>query len=259
MAFDGSPESHEALTAAIDLARATGAVLAILTVIPADVYSAPALMGGPSSVVLKADLDAAARERMEHALADVLEGIQTEAVVLKSNPWREIADYAAGLDLLLTGSRGYGPLHAVLIGGTSGCWSRRALPVKSSRRGAPPSRSADCSTRALRPPEPPRTSSPRGDARAGTSAGDSRLGVEARVVGLDLAQRHCTPRGTITMAQCAPSISGSDTLPAVVAWTGPVAREPSTRMSSDADALARASTQSPVRTSTSASCPSSAV
>ncbi len=138
VAFDGSLESRAALAAAVDVAAAArGASLAVITVIPADIYSAPAMMGGPSSVTLKADLKAGAQERLDSALADVPSEIPTEAVVLEGHPWHELGDYSAGLDLLFAGSRGYGPLHSVLAGGTSGMLVRHAhCPVIVTPRGA---------------------------------------------------------------------------------------------------------------------------
>ena len=47
-----------------------------------------------------------------------------------------LADHSAYLDLLVTGSRGYGPLHSVLAGGVSGRVLRNAqCPVIIVPRG----------------------------------------------------------------------------------------------------------------------------
>ena len=57
--------------------------------------------------------------------------------MLEGRPWRRLADQSAELDLLFVGSRGYGPLHAVILGGTSGPLLREAqCPVIALPRGA---------------------------------------------------------------------------------------------------------------------------
>lgn len=56
--------------------------------------------------------------------------------MLNGQPWREPAAKSADLDLLLIGSRGYGPLQAVLLGATSGALMREArCPVIALPRG----------------------------------------------------------------------------------------------------------------------------
>ena len=126
-----------ALDAGIAAARAFGASLQAITVIPADVYGAPALMAGPSYIVVARDVEEDIRKDMEATIAGVPEDVPVEGVVLKGRPWRELADKSAELDLLFVGSRGYGPLHAVLLGATSGPLMREAhCPVIALPRGA---------------------------------------------------------------------------------------------------------------------------
>ncbi|MBE2315609.1 universal stress protein [Solirubrobacter sp. CPCC 204708] len=45
---------------------------------------------------------------------------RAQTAVLDGRPWAALAAHRDQLDLLLVGSRGYGPLRAVLTGGTSG-------------------------------------------------------------------------------------------------------------------------------------------
>ena len=57
--------------------------------------------------------------------------------MLEGRPWRMLSDHSAKLDLLFIGSRGYGPLHAVIAGATSGSVLRHAhCPVIVLPRGA---------------------------------------------------------------------------------------------------------------------------
>jgi len=51
------------------------------------------------------------------------------------------------VDILITGSRGYGPLKAVLLGGASGQVIRSAACPASSSLAGPPRPSAPCSRR----------------------------------------------------------------------------------------------------------------
>ena len=136
-AYDGSEESRAALAAAAAAARALDATLEVVSVVPADIYGAPALMGGPSYVAVRADIEADVRKDLEASLAALPADVRAEGVVLDGRPWRELADRSADLDLLFVGSRGYGPLHAVLAGGTSGELMRHAqCPAIVLPRGA---------------------------------------------------------------------------------------------------------------------------
>jgi len=109
VAYDGSIEATAAFDAALALARATAARLQALTVIPLEVYG--------TGAYAQAELDAALREALTRAIEDVPEA---EGVVLDGRPWAALAAYSEQLDLLLVGSRGYGPARAVITGGTSG-------------------------------------------------------------------------------------------------------------------------------------------
>lgn len=109
VAYDGSPEAMAAFGAAHAIARATAARLQALTVIPLEVYGTYA--SG------HAEIDAALRESLARAVEDVPDA---DGVVLDGRPWAALAAYSEQLDLLLVGSRGYGPVRAVITGGTSG-------------------------------------------------------------------------------------------------------------------------------------------
>ena len=70
-------------------------------------------------------LHARASEALEAAVAGI-ETAGAESQLEVGNPANVLADASEGLDLLLIGSRGYGPMHAVMVGGVSGQVVREA-------------------------------------------------------------------------------------------------------------------------------------
>jgi nucleotide-binding universal stress UspA family protein len=109
VAYDGSSEASAAFAAAHALTRATATRMQAITVIPLEVYGTLASA--------HAEIDAALRAANADAVIDVPEA---EGVVLEGRPWAALAAYSEQLDVLFVGSRGYGPLRAVITGGTSG-------------------------------------------------------------------------------------------------------------------------------------------
>jgi nucleotide-binding universal stress UspA family protein len=137
VAFDGSPESDDALEAAIALAHAAGARLTTFTVYT-PVETAPALTT-PGWLVPQSYLD----DRREHAETTartaaerVPEDLLAEARLLTGDAARLLPEVSAEVDLMLCGSRGYGPLSAVLLGSVSAKLVRgSACPVLVTPRG----------------------------------------------------------------------------------------------------------------------------
>lgn len=126
VAYDGSPEAEAAFAAALALTHATAGHLQALTVIPLEVYGTMA--------DAHAELDTALRTAVARAVEDRPEA---DGVVLEGRPWAALSAYSEQLDLLFAGSRGYGPLHAVITGGTSGPLLHHAhCPVVVLPRGA---------------------------------------------------------------------------------------------------------------------------
>ena len=116
VAYDGSPTSRVALEVARDLAAAHGAALAVLnaySVIPAYAYT-----GTGESLPPEDDLRAAAQAELDDALA-ACEGVDAEGELLAGRPVDALLARAADLDLLLTGSRGYGRIRGVVLGSMS--------------------------------------------------------------------------------------------------------------------------------------------
>ncbi|MGZ6673649.1 MAG: universal stress protein, partial [Solirubrobacteraceae bacterium] len=133
--FDGSPESRSALALAHEIAKAVGAGLRVIDVI------APSEPGGPSPSD-HADWAKRAhirREEAEDRLAAVLSelGEIATGALPSGDPASELAYAANDLDLLVTGSRGYGPVRRLVLGSTSTRLVHEApCPVLVLTRGA---------------------------------------------------------------------------------------------------------------------------
>jgi nucleotide-binding universal stress UspA family protein len=115
--YDGSPESIHALAVAGELAVERGARLSAFEAVS---VPAVALASGPASV------DDCLQELLDDARARVsaLDGVEAHAVY--GQPAEELAMFSASVDLLVVGSRGYGPLGRLVHGSTSHRLARMA-------------------------------------------------------------------------------------------------------------------------------------
>src|SRR4051794_18289382 len=133
--YNGTAESKAAVAAAAEAARALDAELTVIGVVEADLYGAPAMTGGPSYNILRKDLETAVQSDLDEVVAG-LPGVATVTACLDGDPSERLVAASERLDLLVVGSRGYGPLHAVLAGGVSGRVIRAAhCPVIVVPRG----------------------------------------------------------------------------------------------------------------------------
>jgi nucleotide-binding universal stress UspA family protein len=136
VAFDGDRESRAALRAASDLARALQARLVLISAVQTPVSY------GLAAAALQVEAENAAKERRrlmcEEAVAELSDGSQAEVRVVVGLPGRSIAEAIRDdIDILVTGSRAYGPLKAVLLGSTSGYLADHATcPVLVVPRGS---------------------------------------------------------------------------------------------------------------------------
>jgi nucleotide-binding universal stress UspA family protein len=133
--YDGSPEARAAVDLARGLAAAAGARLRVIRVLESPVP------GGPG-VRYYEDWHDRAEAIREEAQAEVdglvaeLGDIATGDIVV-GDPVRELAYAGNELDLLVTGSRGYGPVQRVMLGSTSSKLVHQApCPVLVLERGA---------------------------------------------------------------------------------------------------------------------------
>lgn len=118
VAFIDTPEGREALDAAATMAVLGEAALSTFTVL-----ESPHM--GPASTpgwVPAADYDLRPRIRdvEERVRARVPGGLDVETTVMEGDAAELLAGASGDLDLLVCGSRGYGPLRTVLLGGVSG-------------------------------------------------------------------------------------------------------------------------------------------
>jgi len=118
VAYDGSPESRVALGFARELAERADATVRVYTVaVPARAVSVGA-MAGP--LPQEEDAREILSRHLEEAVADLPPSLRALPVLLDGDAAKEIAGAAeAGVDLLVTGSRGYGRLGRVLLGSVS--------------------------------------------------------------------------------------------------------------------------------------------
>jgi nucleotide-binding universal stress UspA family protein len=120
VAYDGSDEATAAIAAAVELARALSAELEIIGVVVPHPYAASGVMGGAVYVTPQDELDQYVQEDLDAAIAGLPEDVTAESVRLTGDPADQLGERSERLDLLLAGSRGYGPLRSVLVGGVSG-------------------------------------------------------------------------------------------------------------------------------------------
>ena len=118
--FDGSPESRIALATGAALARSSGATLHALAVF------APPNPANPMFAVTNhgyKEIVTSMRGYLESELGDavaaVSQGLRVEVEVVDGSPAEVLTGRSASFDLLVLGSRGYGPIRAVMAGSVS--------------------------------------------------------------------------------------------------------------------------------------------
>lgn len=124
VAYDGARDARNAVDVAAELARQTGAKLQIIRVIQA----IPLWYGGAAEPF---PIDAV-KESAEADLAEVreqLKDVEVDGQIVLGEPANALGQ-AAGIDLLVVGSRGFGPVQRVVLGSTSTQLARHAeLPL----------------------------------------------------------------------------------------------------------------------------------
>ena len=115
--FDGSEESILALRAAGDLARRAGTTLDAVAVFerpaPADPSFAVTTQGYTEQV---AELRTSLEHRLARALRDLPGQLEARPHVIDGRAPDTLVTHSSSVDLLVVGSRGYGPLHSVVVG-----------------------------------------------------------------------------------------------------------------------------------------------
>jgi nucleotide-binding universal stress UspA family protein len=136
LGYDGSHESRVALDGAARLAAEQAAAVRVFTVVPP---SGPEGYDRPYEEVDEIQR-AHHRATLDQALETLPRGIRPEARLLRGKVEEQLVEQTgSGLDLMVVGSRGYGPLRRVLLGSTANALMRSArCPVIVYPRGLEP-------------------------------------------------------------------------------------------------------------------------
>lgn len=137
--FDGSAESDRALAAARSLAAKLGAKLTVFEAVDVhyDGWTGPVITGRAEIARLVEE----ARERIS-----ALGGVEAHAAY--GDPAEELGLWGASQDLLIVGSRGYGPVGRLVHGSTSRALARSArCPLLVLPRGARDALASDAERR----------------------------------------------------------------------------------------------------------------
>ena len=139
VAVDGSSKSRRALFAAAYLAEQAKTPLRIISVMGTPHYVLGGLLSplGPEEYRDYREME---WERVyEDAAGRVADGVATEPLLLHGEPAEALAEAASDLDLLVLGSRGYGPVKGTVLGSVSArVMAAAACPVMVVPRGAGP-------------------------------------------------------------------------------------------------------------------------
>jgi nucleotide-binding universal stress UspA family protein len=135
--FDGSPQSRLALEWAADLARRRRWHLLALAVHTPVAFGGVSTTGAIGYQSANDALRAAVDDQLTDAIGALGDGSDVSSRVVDGDAAVELAEASAELDLLVLGSRGYGPIRSVLLGSVSRALVRSAAcPVVVLPRGA---------------------------------------------------------------------------------------------------------------------------
>jgi nucleotide-binding universal stress UspA family protein len=117
--FDGSPEAHEALRWAADIARRRCARVEVLAVHARIAFGGVSTAGAIGYQSANDTIRRTFGERMSDAIAAFGDGVEVSGRLLDGDPATELVKGSTELDLLALGSRGYGAVRTVLLGSVS--------------------------------------------------------------------------------------------------------------------------------------------
>lgn len=121
VAVDGSDHAERALGEAVDLARAQGAALTVITVVTPPPMP---VLAGPYAVPLPRDeeeLEQEGQAILERAVASVPEDLPVATAVYRGSAGPIIVErlVEGGYDLVAVGSRGRGAIRSLFLGSVS--------------------------------------------------------------------------------------------------------------------------------------------
>jgi len=139
VAYVDTPEGRDAVRGALVLARQAGATLRVLAAVKSK-HSGQSAGERPGAEVTAYDSVGATEQDAMRGASDVIRdgggGVEVEMDVSAQEPEDFLVAASANVDLLVCGSRGYGPRRAVLLGGVTREVTRKArCPVIVLARG----------------------------------------------------------------------------------------------------------------------------
>jgi nucleotide-binding universal stress UspA family protein len=116
--FDASPESRQALALATELAERASATVRVIGIVQGTPTGAA--RGGDAGVSGDPNVRRELRDALHEAVAELPSELRAQPVVAHGDAASELAAKAEeGVDLIVLGSRGYGPLRRVVLGSVS--------------------------------------------------------------------------------------------------------------------------------------------
>lgn len=119
-AVDGGDETERVARVAARIARRAGGRLRLVTVADVPYSRGPAAAGNLGYASLKDVIGETAARTIDRAAGAVGDGIEIEPRVADGEVADGVARESADADLLVIGSRGYGPLRRVVLGSSTG-------------------------------------------------------------------------------------------------------------------------------------------
>jgi nucleotide-binding universal stress UspA family protein len=132
---DGSDEAEQALEAAIALSESSGAALRVITAFQRLAFggvATGALPGASANEEMRTEL----QRTHENAVGAARERVRVDGRFREGSADDVLVEESTDLDLLVVGSRGYGPIGAVLTGSATAALARgSAAPMLVTPRG----------------------------------------------------------------------------------------------------------------------------
>jgi nucleotide-binding universal stress UspA family protein len=120
------PEGHAALHFAHELAQRTGSHLEVISGLSFMPAAAGAGIGGYGAGDVFQARHQAAEKVLARAVEEIGDDVAVTSRLIEGEPPRALIERSKDLDLLILGSRGYGPIHYVLVGSVSEHLMRKA-------------------------------------------------------------------------------------------------------------------------------------
>ncbi len=137
-AVDGGRETERVARIAAHVARGAKSELRLLTVVDTDFLAGPLNAGNLGYRSPLGTVRDAAKQALERAAAAAGPGVDVDCRTIEGPPVATLVAETRDLDLLVVGSRAYGPLRRVVLGTVAGAVVRdAACPVLAIPRGIP--------------------------------------------------------------------------------------------------------------------------